>query len=216
VQLTSRISSFAAATGVLVASGVICHLLASDSEQLDAAAARVALVPHIVGDWHGHDEETDNPSFAMTGAKGMWMRTYTNERSKESVLVILMCGRPGKMAVHTPEVCYRGAGFELREQPATFSLKGDAAGSQLWTALFMKKAIAPTRLRLYWAWNGRGDWEASAAPRWQYRGEPFLYKLYVSRENSQQPNMTAQADPAAEFLRVFVPALKKNLFPTDA
>jgi hypothetical protein len=211
--MSVRVLTFLVATTVLLASGIICHALAGDSAQLDDAAARVALVPKEVGDWRGHDETPDEQAFAMTGAKGFWMRTYVNGKTRDSVLAILMCGRPGKMAVHTPEVCYRGAGFELREQPTQFVVKANReAPSQLWTASFLKRSGDPVRLRLYWAWNSRGEWEAPSTPRWQFRGEPFLYKLYVSRENSQQPNASAQVDPAADFLRAFVPVLNETLF----
>src|SRR5690349_20084084 len=107
-----------------------------------------------------------------------------------------MCGRSGNMAVHTPEVCYRGAGFELREQPAPVALY-DAAGSQMWSATFAKNTGPISRLRLYWAWNSQGEWQAATAPRWEFRREPFLYKLYVSRDCGQQPTLTANADPTA-------------------
>src|SRR5476651_449981 len=113
-----RIHAFLAAIGVLLASGIAYHLLAKDTAQLDDAAARVVLVPKVIGDWQGHDEAGEDRSFEQAGAKGYWMRTYLNQKTKASVLVILMCGRSGKMAVHTPEVCYGGAGFELRDQPA--------------------------------------------------------------------------------------------------
>jgi hypothetical protein len=212
--MNSRTISFLAAAIILLASGITCHLLAGDSEQLDAAAARVADVPRVVGDWRGRDEEVDEAAFAMAGAKSYWTRSYVNERTKDAVLVILMCGRPGRMAVHTPEVCYGGAGYELREEPSVVDVK-DLAGSQWWHAIFSKKTTAPQRLRLFWAWNSQGNWHASAAPRWQFRGEPFLYKLYVSRDTTKQPALSPQADPALDFLRVFVPALQRSLFPEN-
>jgi hypothetical protein len=205
--MSTRYCAFLAAIVMLLASGVLYHSLADDSEQLDAAAARVALAPKIVGAWHAQDLTIDDRSFEQTGAKGYWMRQYVNQQTKEAVLVILMCGRPGKMAVHTPEVCYSGAGYEIHDQPAACPITNDA---RFWTAKFTKK---PGHLRLYWAWNARGGWEASPAPRWQFRGEPFLYKLYVSRDISQQASVAPQADVTAEFLREFVPALKETLFP---
>ena len=207
--MSNRIRASLAAIGVLLVSGVVCNLLAKDSAQLDAAVERVAHVPKVVGDWQAHDEELDTRAFEQTGAKGYWVRTYVNQRTKESVLVILMCGRPGKMAVHTPEVCYGGAGHELQNQAAPCAIK---SGGSFWSAHFVKKGVESTHLRLYWAWNATGEWDASPGPRWQFRGEPFLYKLYVSRDNSQQPNLAAQADPTAEFLRQFVPVMKKTLF----
>jgi Protein of unknown function (DUF3485) len=204
--MNTRYYAFLAAIAMLLASGVLYHSLASDSEQLDIAAAKVARVPKIVGAWHGQDETTDDRAFAQTGAKGYWTRHYVNQQTKDSVLVILMCGRPGKMAVHTPEVCYSGAGYELQDRSAACAINTNA---QFWTAKFTKKT---SHLRLYWAWNARGTWEASQGPRWQFRGEPFLYKLYVSRDISEHASVAPEADATAEFLHEFVPALKQTLF----
>lgn len=202
--------AFLAAIAMLLVSGVLYHLLAKDAAQLEPAAERVASVPKTFGDWQGHDEETDRESFEQAGAKGYWMRQYVNRRTNEAVLVILMCGRAGKMSVHTPEVCYRGAGYELNGQPATSSL--GAVGS-FWTAQFTKKPTSSANLRLYWAWNAKGKWEASASPRWEFRGEPFLYKLYVSRDISRQANVAAGADVAVNFMREFLPVVDASLFP---
>ncbi len=210
--MSRRNLAFLAAVAMLLASGLLYHLLAKDSDQLEPAAERVALVPMVIGDWQGHDEEVDRASFEQAGAKGYWTRTYVNARTNESVLVILMCGRAGKMAVHTPEVCYHGAGYELHEEPTACALK--ESGS-FWTAQFTKKATVPTHLRLYWAWNAHGAWEASAAARWQFRGEPFLYKLYVSRDISRQPGVAPGADMAAQFMRELLPVLDRTLFPKE-
>jgi hypothetical protein len=206
-MMSNRYYALVAAIALLLTSGVVYHLLAGDSEQLDAAAARVALVPMIVGDWHAQADATDDAGFAQTGARSYWMRHYVHQKTKGSVLVILMCGRAGKMAVHTPEVCYSGAGYQLGDQPAACAIQND---EQFWTARFAKKS---GQLRLFWAWNAHGNWEAAATPRWQFRGEPFLYKLYVSREISEPTPATPPADATAEFLRVFVPVAKQTLFP---
>ena len=102
----------------------------------------------------------------------------------------------------------------MHDQPTACVIKSEAGdpSTQLWTAKFTKKTGETTNLRLYWGWNARGEWEAAPAPRWQYRGEPFLYKLYVSRDISQQPNLAPQADASADFLRRFVPEMRKTLF----
>lgn len=209
--------AFLAAVGALLVSAAVCHLLVKDSAQLDAAVARVAEVPKDIGDWRAKDEETEERAFEMAGARGYWMRTYVNQRSKDSVLVILMCGRAGKMAVHTPEVCYGGAGFQLREDPTPFALKAEQRDNgHLWTSQFAKKAAVTTRFRLYWGWNSRGPWEAATAPRWQFRGEPFLYKLYVATDSSRESSMTPDPDPTAGFLREFIPVLNGVLFPAES
>ena len=213
--MTARIGAFLTATAILLISGVVSHLMARDTEQLESAAARVAAAPRTVGDWQARDEATDDAVFEQIGARGYWTRTYVNQKTKESVLVILMCGRPGKMAVHTPEICYSGAGYDLSDQPTTVAIADGAAGESddFWNAQFTKKGPRTTHLRLCWAWNAQGTWEASPSPRWQFRGEPFLYKLYVSRDVSSQSGLAIQADPVADFLRQFLPPLRATLFP---
>jgi hypothetical protein len=183
------------------------HSQAGDSQELEAAAARVALVGNVVGAWQGQDQAADDRAFSQTGAVAHWTRQYVHRETKEAVLVILMCGRSGKMAVHTPEVCYGGAGYKLVDQPTVSPIRDDA---NFWTATFTKKA---SRLRLHWAWNATGAWEASTSPRWQFRGQSFLYKLYVSRDLRAQGSVAPEADATAAFLREFVPVLDQTLFP---
>ncbi len=214
-MMSQRYWATLTAIAVLLGSGLACSILAGNSDQLDAAAARVAEVPHKVGDWHAQDEAVDDSLFDNAGAKTHWTRLYVNQRTHESVLAILMCGRAGRMAVHTPEVCYRGAGFELPGEATVYEIKGDTGqeSARFFTAQFIKKAGNPTKLRLYWAWNARGQWEASPSPRWQFRGEPFLYKLYVSRTLNEPIGGKAAVDPTAQFLREFVPMVNRALFP---
>lgn len=87
------------------------------STVLQEAAARVDNVPLTFGDWQGESLAEDPSMFYQTGAQRFWTRSYVHTQKKTSLLVILMCGRAGRMAVHTPEVCYRGAGYELDGQP---------------------------------------------------------------------------------------------------
>jgi hypothetical protein len=202
--MSTQKSAFTAAIGMLLISGLLCYVLASDTEQLNVAAARVAQVPMDVGEWHAQEQPADEAAFAQTGAKGYWVRKYVHERTKVALYVILMCGRAGKMGVHTPEVCYGGAGYEMRDQPVARTIEET---NRFWTAQFTKKS---SHLRLCWAWNSRGDWEASSSPRWEFRGELFLYKLYVSHETNGK---STPDDSTADFLRAFVPEARQALFP---
>src|SRR5579864_1510783 len=88
------------------------------SEALATACARVGDVPLEIGDWQGKDVMVDTEAFAQAGARSYWARSYTHQHDGSTVLAILMCGRAGRMAVHMPEVCYRGAGYDLWEAPA--------------------------------------------------------------------------------------------------
>src|SRR5690348_14337503 len=73
-------------------------------------AAHLAQVPLDVGDWQGHDLEAD--ARLKDGMAAVLYRSYVHRQSRETVTVYLVCGRPGPVAVHTPDVCYAASGFE--------------------------------------------------------------------------------------------------------
>jgi hypothetical protein len=179
------------------------------SGALEEAASRLHGVPLEFGDWQGKDVEADAEAFAQAGARSYWARSYTHRHGDDAVLVILMCGRAGKMAVHTPEVCYRGAGYDVLDTPAHAVLRDDADDEfgTFWNARFAKQAGATGELRLYWAWGDGAGWQAPTNPRWEFRGRDFLYKLYASHERAG----SGDTDVTADFLRQLLPELHKVL-----
>jgi hypothetical protein len=214
IRLQATVTAFA----LLLICGVL-HGLRTErwqpSAALEQAAAQVGRVSLAVGDWHGRAETDDIESFDMAGARRYWTRTYTHRQSQAKVLAILMCGRAGRMSVHTPEVCYRGAGFEMPDDAVRFSMTAEPTDT-FWTATFAKTTGLGSSLRLFWAWNAQGTWEAPDNPRWQFRGAPFLYKLYVSHDLAGTGDHGAATDAGADFLRAFLPELERSLFSTGS
>jgi hypothetical protein len=217
-----------AAVVLLLAGGLAHGLLSGRWERswaLEAAAARVAHVPVAVGDWRAEPQPADPEVYAQAGAVAYWVRTYRRPGAdRQRVTVILMCGPAGKMSVHTPDVCYRGAGYRqdgpeatvtLRPAPRPGSPRGAAEsgrGDELRVAQFSKPAVALTaRLRIYWAWSADGAWKAPERPRWTFAGAPFLYKLYAVQD--QRDGEAVGADAVSELLRDLLPQLEHCLFP---
>src|SRR5581483_5422738 len=138
-----RIAVIVVALVVVIGSGLV-HGVWGDrwqkSTALEEACARVAQVPLELGDWHGKEVIVDDEEFRRAGAEAYWMRTYTHRRQPLSVLVILMCGRAGRMSVHTPEVCYQGAGFQMLGTPRATKIAwaDDEEPGRFWTARFGK------------------------------------------------------------------------------
>jgi hypothetical protein len=181
------------------------------SQALEEALERVSLVPMTVGDWRAEDLDVDPEMFAAAGAQKYWMRQYRQEATGEVFSVILMCGRGGKMAVHTPDVCYRGAGYEQvgSSQRLTIPL-ADSAPAEFWTGNFMKgNSLAAGKLRLYWTWGAAGRWQAPDVPRFTFRGQPALFKLYVIHQTDAE---AAKSDAAVPFLQQLMPQMGTILF----
>jgi hypothetical protein len=175
---------------------------------LDAAVARLSTVPMQAGSWKGATIEVDPEPFRQARAVGYWMRRYTKPGAGDSITVILMCGRAGHMSVHTPDICFRGAGYEMAGQAV--HVRTDQA--EFWTARF--RPPGPTGagdLAIYWTWGGDGGWQAPNSPRLTFGGQAYLYKLYVVRETADHD---ASDNVTPEFLRHLMPVLNAMLFST--
>jgi hypothetical protein len=152
---------------------------------------------------------------AAAQLSGYLSREYVHEGSGEVMSILLVCGRPGPVAVHTPDICYRGGGYEM--SPKTpFTLPAEPPlqkPAHFLTAKFVKEdATAPDALRIYWAWNAGDGWVAPTNPRWAFARYRALYKLYVIHHLTG-PGESPDGDPSQEFMKVLLPQLHQSLFP---
>jgi hypothetical protein len=179
---------------------------------LDSAVSRLNTVPLHAGIWKAVNIDVDPEPYEQARAVGYWMRRYTNVATGDSLSVILMCGRAGHMAVHTPDICYRGAGYEMVGEPAKYRLPG-SADCEFWRAAFrLPGQVGGAELEIYWAWGAEDSWKAPSSPRLVFGGQPYLYKLYVVREAAGNPLQDAVT---AEFLRQLMPDLEAALFSPE-
>jgi hypothetical protein len=206
------------ATTAIVLTGFL-HGLWSDrwhfSDKPDAAAARLEKVPMVIGDWEGHPVEVDPRQLGHLA--GHWCRRYVNRQNQSSVTVALVCGRPGPVAIHTPDVCYGSSGYEVaRPTKYTFTSASLVHAAEFCTARFAKpKSLDPVSLRIYWSWNAGRGWAAPDSPRLAFASYPVLYKLYFVREMAS-PKEAIDDDPTLGFMEQLLPELERTLFPSPA
>jgi hypothetical protein len=218
--MSHKISILAAVVLLLGAGGL--RALWSDARPSSAvkdAAARLDRLPSVIGPWQGRDQELEADAIVQGRLAGYLWRNYQNPTTHESVSVLMVCGRPGPISVHTPEACYTGAGWEMMGAPgrAAFRFPPSAPADEFRTVRFNKaNAPVPERLRIYWGWavpdQGAWQWEAPGNPRWTFVRAPALYKLYVVAEMSAAGN-AAEKDPCQGFMQELLPELRKALTP---
>jgi hypothetical protein len=218
-----RLGSILAGLGVLVLCGVL-HGVWTDrwakSAEVEEAAARLNAVPTAFAGWEGQDLELDARQRAAAGGCGYLLRRYLNRRTKEAVTVFVVCGRPGPVSVHQPDVCFQGAGYRKASEGRE-EVKSDPASppAEFKTAEMRYDGFEMrNRLRILWSWSAAGDWEAPHNPRFAFARHQFLYKLYVIRELPEKESRAkgkeaAEKDSCEGFLRVLLPELRKSLFP---
>lgn len=203
-----------AALVLVVLSMGVAHGLLTDrwgaSASLQTAVAALDRVPTAVGDWTGEAVEYNADDLARAGIRGWAGRTYRHAGTGQSVSVLIVCGRGGPICVHTPDVCYAGAGYRPTRPPERAT---PVDGTGFWYGRFGKPdAVVPQRLDIYWAWSRDGvAWSAPDNPRSAFAWSPALYKLYVVRT---VPPTGESSDPELEaFLARFLPVVKSALAP---
>ncbi len=187
----------------------------TSSKELELASARLDEIPMIIGDWQGKEQQIDEKFLEQGEVSGYLLRDYVNRRTGETLQVLIICGTPGPTSVHTPDVCYQGAGYGMvaREKQHKEEVKSVPTPVEMWTADFRKmQADLPEQLRIYWSWSADGRWGAPSSPRWHYAGQPLLYKMYLVYPTLEWKS-SSEDDTCMKFLHEFLPQANQVLFP---
>jgi hypothetical protein len=181
-------------------------------QALSAAAERLDRVPNAIEGWYSEPMELPDGSVEMAGARRAIVRRYVHQASGTALYVSLMVGPSGQLAVHRPEHCYTGSGFECVGGQVNVPLTlPDGSRAEVWTSRFQKPEPGGNReLRIFWSWRAGNIWRAPENPRWVLADVPYVYKLYVVRETFTKAERIEE-DPSVEFLQVLLPRLNEAL-----
>jgi hypothetical protein len=202
------------AFGTLVLVAGLVHGLHTNrwhaSDSLDEAVGRLEMIPTSMGDWVGERHDFDEESLRRAGIRGFKGFRFTNRVTGDVVSMLLVCGRSGPISVHTPDVCYGGAGFEAMGGKQTKELSvGDR--SYVVSSLRFKPpaSMGRTPIDVAWAWNAGDGWKSPDNPRLVLSGHPAVYKLYVVC--NVRSGLEPASDPTVAFLKTCLPVLERLL-----
>lgn len=208
----------ASATVLILTSGVIYGLQTnrwSTAPDIQAAAGLLDDVPAKIGDWEGRDIPISERQLKIAGADGYVYREYLNRINGRKVHLMLLCGAPGPISLHPPQVCFASAGWDPQvvKTGKVQSQQGNDLG-QFQIGTFTRKGTTVSQQMLtYWAWNASREWECPERPRFKFAGSPHLFKIYVSTSspvsNVDNELDKQQAEACEDFMRLLLPALKK-------
>jgi hypothetical protein len=202
---------------LVVASGIVHGIRTerwTQSKSVDDAVRRIDNIPMEFGDWKGEKQVLDASDLARAGIKGHLFGHFRNKRTGAAISVLLVCGRSGPISVHTPDVCYEGAGYTGMGSPELRDLNlTEKESFKCWQLRFRKPAsVSAGQLEISWAWNGGQGWAAPENPRLFFARYSVLYKMYVIREVSPREK-SGKTDPQVDFLKDFLPELNRALTP---
>ncbi|MCA9036680.1 MAG: exosortase-associated EpsI family protein [Planctomycetaceae bacterium] len=182
----------------------------SDPFYLQQAAERIQNLPATIGDWTSTDGEISDREKRLADIEGSLRREYRHRSTGYSVMLTIISGKAGPMTVHPPTACFQGIGYSIRSVP-TVAVVRDATGtsSELNRASFSREENDLSEVvRVFWGWSSDGNWQSPANPRFAFRGQPGLYKLYVVDRSSGGSNDLQQAEA---FLHDALPVIRETL-----
>ncbi len=211
----ATLSTYAlAACVLLVASGVARGWQARRIENALETGRRVArldleTVPNTLGPWRGEAFRIDEQIARGTGADQIVTRRYVNENTGAVVELILLYGPAGEMFIHSPEICYPSAGYELVAGP---DLK--EVDTVPFRALAYRKGegVSSDLQEVYYSWRHGGRWSPEVGIRKRFERIPSMYKVHVARKATARERRDI-GNPCESFLTFLMPELRNRLEP---
>jgi hypothetical protein len=205
-----------AGAALLVGTGLVQTTQRPDADAVAAIARRVGALPADFGDWIGRSLDLDAKTLAIADARGyrnLWLR---NAASGRELGMLTLCGLHGPMAVHTPEICLSGGGFEQIGATRVVAIGyGKPREATMAYVDFRRTALgADQHLRVYYSFNDGSGWVAPDNPRVYFAGTSCLVKVYVI-----DPRVTAASDGlehVTSLLQACLPRLDAELFESGA
>ena len=183
------------------------------------AATKVHNVPLSFGNWQGKEgAPMSDRAQEMSGAVEYISRVYTN-RTGEAVTVLLMCGRPGLVSSHAPDVCFTGAGLrQLAKEQATKIDEVESGNVEFYSAVFRAPPTNPAPdLLTYWACSpDGGDWIAISDGRVEFAKYPHLYRTIITTQVHGTTGGSAESPALDDFVSEFLPIVADALTSESA
>ena len=169
---------------------------------LEQAGRQVQGLPREIGPWKlNHEGTLSEEARRQLKCAGFVVRTYVNDETGDSVQMALLVGPPGPMSVHVPEICFNAQDYTQDGTRESVQLDEE---NTVWGVNFRPNDLEARSVRVYYGWRlENGNWTAAGNPRYQYGGEPVLYKIQLSSYVGGL-GQSDQTDAALSFLMDFI------------
>ena len=174
----------------------------------------LADLPMTIDAWKGQNATMDPRIVRGSGSTDIVTRRYINQRTGVSLDVVILYGPTSDMFIHTPELCYPAAGFEILpgtvERP--IAVEGTGAETVPFRSLAFTKGeggLADTQ-EVYYSLFYDGRWTTqSTSPKASQR-IPGMYKVQLSRRISTRERRDLD-NPCEPFLASLVGEIEARM-----
>jgi hypothetical protein len=180
---------------LLVISGAIRHWrgwqFQSLSRESEMSPFPLNEFPKELGSWRAKEgsEATLEPDIArIAGANDYLIRTYVDERSGESALVMIIYGLAHRVWPHVPDVCYPANGLKQVSPSNDMDIPvlGTTTKARFRMQSFARYKPGERDYRVvYHSFRYAGDWGLDMGRNWKFfRYHPGMFKVQVQLQGS--------------------------------
>jgi len=173
--------------------------------------------PKEIGSWRmkAGSEETLEPDIArIAGASDHMVRTYVDEKSGESAVVMILYGLAAKVFPHVPEVCYPANGLMpvSGSKDIEIQVPGTAINVPFRTQSFLRNTAGQRDYReVYHSFRNAGAWEIDQAKNWKtFRYHPAMFKVQVQYQGSSS-DVAGENDSVKQLLGLVVGEIERRV-----
>jgi Protein of unknown function (DUF3485) len=175
----------------------------------------LADVPKVLGTWRmleGSEKQFDADTAQIAGATDHFVRDYTDERTGNTVSVLVLYGLAQHVVYHTAEVCSPASGWDAARPPEDHDLKiPDVAKLARYRgSLFSKKLAGFSEYsEVIYSFRHAGDWVPDAQARSKtFRQHPGCFKIQLQRSVDE---FDIESSPSLSLLQELIAQIENRL-----
>jgi hypothetical protein len=187
-----------------------------ESSYSEACPFPLKSIPQTIGRWKlvGDEIELDSLTMRITGGSDHIMRTYVDELTGVSLLVLALFGPAEPVLPHTPEICYPSSGYHPvgDQMDRVIESKEEKITSVFRSAIYAKSGgRAMLNEGVYYSFRLEGQWSPHAGSGRKFpRRNPSIFKVQVQRRMAEGERLGPN-DPIEQFLSLLVPVIEREI-----
>ncbi len=187
------------------------------TKRMQEAGKSLQTIPREFGEWEasGEDEKIGQAAADQLELSNYVIRRYKNKHSDENVAMIMMVGPSGRLAIHTPQVCFGGRNYKIDSGPTPivfpYQTKDGLEEKDTFSKIVFKNLSINGGAKIfYYAMSAGGPWlPIKANARAEFQKYRFMYKIQL--EAFVPEDATKNDDCLERFLRDFLPHVRGTL-----
>ena len=164
-----------------------------NNEIADFHASEIQSIPREIAEWRVVDEGPSLPDYATVelGVHAHFNRIYENDVG-DRVAALVMIGDAGPLSRHPVEICYGNRAKRLVHSFG-MAVERDYVKQEFNIHRYEPKSVLEDEFFVAYGYCYDDVWKTPTAPRYEYGGNPVLYKMQVLTNAGETPDRETPA-----------------------